>query len=48
MEEKIYEIDFRGNVKALIKVKNGELVIDKAVDGWGNLLTSEDIKITVH
>ena len=41
-----YNIDFNGNCKAGIEIKNNEPKIIGAMDGWGNPIRVGDIKIT--
>lgn len=44
-KKKRYDIDFAGNVLAGIKV-SGDIEIVGAMDGWGNEVSLENIKIT--
>jgi len=45
-ENEKVEIDFNGNVKVLIEVKNNKPKIIKAMDGRGDGIRLDDIKIT--
>lgn len=42
---KEYEIDFAGNVKCIIQIINNIPTVIKAMDGWGNAISTEDITI---
>jgi len=46
LPEKIFEIDFGGDCKAEIVVNDGLLKVTKAMNGWGNGISSDDINIT--
>ena len=45
-EEKVYEIDFAGNVKCRINVCNGQLKIEGAINGYGDGISLDEIIIT--
>lgn len=36
------EIDFDGNVKAGLKVENGNIIVERAMDGYGRPIKIED------
>jgi len=42
---KIYEIDFGGNLKAIIKVTDNKIEIEDAMNGWGDGIPLNDIRI---
>lgn len=41
----IYTVDFAGNVKAEIEVKNNTITVTNAMDGYGNPIDVKNIKI---
>ena len=45
----LYEINFDGHLKCQIEVAEGKLNVLKAMNGWGDGIPTEDIKIeTIH
>lgn len=44
MKAKI-EIDFDGKVSALLKIEDEKIVVEKAMDAWGNSISIKKIKI---
>jgi len=46
MVEEEYDIDFGGHLKAGIRVSASRIEIIGAVNGWGNAVPDDDIKVT--
>lgn len=42
----IYEIEFGNHLLALIEVENNEIKVIASINGWGNPIEIETIKIT--
>jgi len=45
-ESKVFEINFNGNVKTQIEVKNGDIAVIQSMNGWGDSISSNDVTIT--
>jgi hypothetical protein len=45
-ELKTFEVDFDGSLKMLVEVRNNELTFKAAVNGFGQLVELDKIKIT--
>lgn len=43
---KNYEINFDGNLKCKIEVRNNEITVNAAMNGWGNGISVSDILVT--
>lgn len=41
-----YQIDFNGNVLTKVEITNNNIVVIDSIDGWGNKIENNDIKIS--
>ncbi len=39
------EVDFNGNLLALLEIKNNEIIVLAAINGWGDKIDLDKIKI---
>ena len=46
--KEVYEIDFDGQLKATVEVKNNRIEILKAINGYGTLIPLNKVKVTTQ
>ena len=43
--DKVYEIEFGNRLRAVVKITSDRIIINSAVNGWGNAVPETEIKI---